>query len=143
MLGREPIVDRDDHQSRFTDELAAEHVVRVEIADHPATAVEVHQRRHRRCRRGARRPINPHRDRTDRRLGDDVGDRADLRRRRRGRRPRLAKELTRFFRRQRVIRGPPGLDDEIEHRLRLRIQSHGHSPARDGARPIILLTHDL
>ncbi len=43
MLGREPIIDRDHDQLAFMGELAAGHIMGIEIADHPAAAVEEHE----------------------------------------------------------------------------------------------------
>ena len=43
VLGREAIVDRDHDQLALIGELAADDVVGVEIADHPAAAMEEHQ----------------------------------------------------------------------------------------------------
>ncbi len=45
MFGREPIIDRDDDHFAFIGKLAAHHIVRVEIADHPAAAVKIDQAR--------------------------------------------------------------------------------------------------
>ena len=43
MLGRQPIIDGDHDQLALMGELAADHVMGVEIADHPAAAVKEHQ----------------------------------------------------------------------------------------------------
>ena len=43
VLGRKPIVDGDHDQLALMGELAADHVVRFEIADHPAAAVKEHE----------------------------------------------------------------------------------------------------
>ena len=45
VLGREAVIDRDHDQRACIGELAADDVVGVEIADHPAAAMEEHQRR--------------------------------------------------------------------------------------------------
>ena len=45
VLGRQAIIDRDHDQLAFIGELAAHHVVGIEIADHPAAAVKEHQAR--------------------------------------------------------------------------------------------------
>ena len=45
VLGREAIVDGDDDQLALMGHLAADHVVGIDIADHPAAAVEEHQAR--------------------------------------------------------------------------------------------------
>ena len=43
VLGREAVIDRDHDQLALMGELAADHVMGIEIADHPAAAVEEHQ----------------------------------------------------------------------------------------------------
>ena len=45
VLGRQPVVDGDDDRGRRVGECAAELVVALQVADHPAAAVEVDQRR--------------------------------------------------------------------------------------------------
>src|ERR1700686_1725044 len=52
MFGREPVIDGDDEKLSLIGELAAHHVMRIKIADHPATAVKEHQAR----RKSARLP---------------------------------------------------------------------------------------
>src|SRR5690606_34754620 len=44
VLGREPIVDREHGAARAIRELPAERIVRVDVADRPAAAMEVHER---------------------------------------------------------------------------------------------------
>ena len=43
MFGSEPIVHGEHHATGTVSEFAAQHVVRVEVTDHPATTVVVHQ----------------------------------------------------------------------------------------------------
>ena len=43
MLGGEPIVDGEHQQLAFMGELAADHVMGLDIADHPAAAMEEHE----------------------------------------------------------------------------------------------------
>ena len=54
MLGREAVVDGDDLATRLVGERAAQRIMRLEIADHPAAAMEIDQCRHRAagCDRG-------------------------------------------------------------------------------------------
>jgi hypothetical protein len=71
VLGAHAVVDRDDRAARAVGELAAEHVVGVEVADGPAAAVEVHQhRRRRRVVAAPRRPVQAQRDRAVRPSAD-------------------------------------------------------------------------
>ena len=66
VLGREAVIDRDHDQLALVGQLAAHHVMGIEIADHPAAAVKEHQARREtvglaqlssacRCARGSRR----------------------------------------------------------------------------------------
>ena len=43
MLGRQAIIDGDNDELTFVGQLAAHHIVGIEIADHPAAAMEKHQ----------------------------------------------------------------------------------------------------
>ena len=47
MLGRKTVIDRDHLAARLVGERAAERVMRVEIADHPAATMKIDQRRRR------------------------------------------------------------------------------------------------
>ena len=60
MLRAESIVDRKNSAARAVRKLATQHIVRVEIADCPTTAVEEDERRQELCRRGAERAIGAH-----------------------------------------------------------------------------------
>ena len=89
VFGREPIVDGDDDQLAFMGELAADHVMGIEIADHPAAAVKEHQARREAVGLAQRlRRVDARRDRAVRRgdrqrldrfklgrfgIGDDAG----------------------------------------------------------------------
>ena len=45
VLGRQPIIDGDHDELTFVGQLAAHHVMGIEIADHPAAAMKEHQAR--------------------------------------------------------------------------------------------------
>jgi len=47
VLGRQPVIDRDHDQLAFVGQLAAHHVMGIEVADHPAAAMKEHQARRR------------------------------------------------------------------------------------------------
>ena len=127
VLGREPVIDRDHDQLAFVGQLAAHHVVGIEIADHPAAAVKEHQARREAvglpqlCRRVDARGDRPggrgDRERLDRfefrRLG--IADEAGLQ-----------IELARLGRRQRLVRRPAGFLERLEHGGGIGIEGHGH-----------------
>ncbi len=62
VLGRQAVVDRDDGAAGGIGEMAAERVVRFDIADDPAAAVEIDQHRQVRRRRGAGAAIEAQRN---------------------------------------------------------------------------------
>ena len=132
VLGRQPIVDRDDDQLAFIGELAAHHVMGIEIADHPAAAVKEHQAR--------RKPVGcPRRSSACRRApgsipcGEGIAsgvDRFQFRRLGIGDEAGLQIELARFGRRQRFVRRAAGFLKRLEHGGGIGIEGDGH-----GGRP--------
>ena len=67
-LGRFPILHREHRAARAVGERAADDIVRVEIADHPAAAVEIDQRGQHFVLGRVLRPVRAHWNRTGRRL---------------------------------------------------------------------------
>ena len=66
VLGRQPVIDRNDDAARGVGERAADLVVALQVADHPAAAVEEDQGRLRLILAGALAAIQPQRDRPGR-----------------------------------------------------------------------------
>ena len=77
VLGGQAIVHRDHAGAGLRGELPAEDVMRLQIADHPAAAVEVDVDRQPRGVGHSRRPVEAERDLTRRALGGEVPYRAD------------------------------------------------------------------
>src|SRR5437867_4151193 len=125
VLRRQTIVDVDDADARARRELSAEHVVRLDVADDPAAAVEEDERGQHRRRRHTFRTIETHGDRSRRTAGRQILHRSDLRRRRRGCGARVAEHLARVLRRELMVGRAPRLDDEVNDGLRLRIERGG------------------
>jgi hypothetical protein len=125
VLRRQAVVDGDDRNTRLGRDLPALDVVRVEVADDPAAAVEIDEHRKRRAGRHTGGSVDPQRDRPAGPVGGEVFDRADLRRCRRRGRTGLAEQLSGVLGRQRVVGGTPRLDDKIDHFLGLGIEGHG------------------
>ena len=76
-LGREAIVDRDHGAARLHGQIATQHIMGVEVADHPAAAMKIDQHRQRagRCRQGA---IQAQRNRAVRAVSAQFANRVDL-----------------------------------------------------------------
>ena len=84
-------------------DLAAEHIVAVEVADHPAAAVVEHQCRARAVFASVERPVNAYGDSAMRRGDLQVFDRSNLRWIGLHRGARRIRDLARFGRRNRVV----------------------------------------
>jgi hypothetical protein len=125
VFGAHAVVDRDHRAPRAVGQLPAQHVVRVEIADDPATAVVVHQHRQ---RAGARtqRPVQAHRDGAVRAVRGEVAHLGHFRGQRLRGGAALAVEGPRIGGRQRVGRRNAARLDEVEQGARLGMQ-HGVS----------------
>ena len=127
VLGREAIIDRDHDQLAFVGQLAAHHVMGIEIADHPAAAVKEHQARReavglpqllrRVDARGDRAVRGGDRERLDRfqfrrlGIGDDAAGQI---------------KLARLRRRQRFVRRAAGLLEGLVDGGGIGIENDGH-----------------
>ena len=73
VLGRQPIIDGEHQQLAFMGELAADHVMGLDVADHPAAAMEEHEAWRKAVLLAQRlRRVEPRRDRAVRRWDRDV-----------------------------------------------------------------------
>ena len=73
VLGREPVIDGEHQQLAFMGELAADHVMGLEIADHPAAAMEEDEAGRKAVLLAQRlRRVEPRRDRAVRRGDCDI-----------------------------------------------------------------------
>ncbi len=120
VLGTEAIVDRDHRAHREVGELAARHVVRLEVADGPAAAVEEHQRRQHLAVLRSHGTVVPHADAA----GVEILDAGDLGRRARQLAARLAIQRTRRRGVELRIRRDVGARGAFEQRARLRVELH-------------------
>ena len=114
VLGAEPVVDRQHRDAGLQRQLAAQHVVRVAVADGPAAAVEVHQQR----QRAGRRPVQPQRDAVGRQVAH-LGHRRRLGLRERA--P-LQVEAARVGRRQRVRGRHAAFDHQVDQGTGLGVE---------------------
>ena len=123
VLGREPVVDGDDHDVGAAADPAAGLVVGVEVADHEAAAVEVDQQRSATRRCFTRRSVDPRRPLGHRGLLDlpDLHDVVRLHRVARHRPERLPRHL----RRRLVHRWIAGVLDQLEQGGGPGVQRHG------------------
>ena len=128
-LGRQPIVDGEDHDAGLDRELRAEHVVAVEIAEHPAAAVGEDQARQLGVAERRDRPVDTHLDRTGRagNVAVDDGDAIGPRTLRAGAGREIL--LARRFGAERDPRRPVGRRHEVQESLGFGIECHEHSLA--------------
>jgi hypothetical protein len=126
MLRPHPVVDRHHRAARAVGELAAQGVVGVEVADDPAPAVKVDERRQRRSAR-ARGPVRAQGDRPGRPFGAQFDGARHLGRRRLREEAPLAVRRPRFGRCERVQRRHADTLDQLEQGFRFRVE-HGLSP---------------
>ena len=117
-LGREAIVHREHGAARAERELAADDVVRVEVADGPAAAMEEHERRQDLI---GHRAIHAHGDLF---RGNQQPHLGDLRRFGGENRAGIAVDPARDERRHGVIRRQRRARDALEQRRGLRMQTH-------------------
>ena len=143
VLGCEPIVDGDDETRGGVGERSADLVVALEVADHPAPAVEVDERRLKLVIGHALATIEPERDRAGWPHGferDHLRDRLGVGLQN-GARSQV--RLARFGRRQRLDRRAPRGDDQIAHLLCVGMQlllSHARSPSYVARHPRMRFT---
>ena len=128
VLGRQRIGHRDHDRLRRHGERAREAVVRVEVAEHEAAAVEEHDDRQHLLRR---RVVDAHVERPHRGVDAPVGDRGH---RRAGwqRREHAAHALSDRVGRERVHVGEAGGGEAIQMRLGLGMKRHVLSSGGEG-----------
>ena len=123
VLRAHAVVHRHHRATGAEGQLAAQRVVRVQVADDPAAAVVVHQHRRRRLALGrGLGVVQAQRDRTQRSLGHQVARLGDGRRLGLRHGAALAVETARLGRAQRVRRRYAALDHQVEQELRLGMQ---------------------
>ena len=122
VLGRQPVVDRDDHRRHGRRQGPAQRVVGVEGPDHPAAAVEEDHDRERRLPLGG---VDPHRQLPGRPGHDPVGDRGHGHRRPVQGRGVLDVEVPRLGDRLAVQGRPARPRHLVEQRPDLRQEGHG------------------
>ena len=123
-LGGEPIVDGEDRDAGLDRELRAEHVVAVEIAEHPAAAMGEDQARQLGIGQRRDRAVDPHLDRSGRArdAAVDDGDAVGPRTLRAGAGREIL--LARRFGRERDPRRPVGRRHEVQESLGFGIECH-------------------
>src|SRR5579883_3330706 len=122
VLGGEPVTDGDDRAAARVGDQPADAVVSVKVADHPAAAMKIDERRQRRSARGAEPAVEAERDLPAGAKRLEIADLRDLRRIGLQYAPAGAVELARLGRRQRLVGRAAGLEDEVEHALGIGIE---------------------
>jgi len=120
VLGAHAVVDGHDDEARLVGQLAAQHVVGVQVAHGPATAVVVDQ-----CGRrtgSAGRPVQAQRDVAVRAVGGEVQHLGHVARFGLGGAAALQVEATRVLRAQRVGRRHTALHHQVEQGLGLGVE---------------------
>ena len=128
-LGRQPVVDGEHHDAGLHRELGAEHVVAVEIAEHPAAAMGVHQRRQLGVGRRRGRPIEAHGE-LARRSGNGALDHLAPRRPRTLGAGRSDNRARAPPGRERVPGRPIGRGHQVDQALRFGIERHSSNSIR-------------
>src|SRR5450631_2836998 len=122
-------------------QLAAHHVVGIQVADHPAAAVEKHQA----WRKAVGLPqdfrcVDASRDRTMRRGDRNRFDRFKFRRFRIGDKATLQIQLARLGRRHRFVGRPAGFLKCLEHGGGIGIEGNGHRAKTSDVRTLIKIS---
>ena len=127
MLGRAAIVDGDDDELTFVGQFSARHVMRIEIADHPAAAVEKHQAgRKAVCLPQRLRRVDPRRDQSVRGGDRERLDRFQFGRIGIGDKASLQIIVARFSGRERFVSRPAGFLKSLVDEGGVGIEGHGH-----------------
>jgi hypothetical protein len=134
MFGRQAVVDGNNDELTFIGQFSAHHVVRIEIADHPAAAVEKYQAGGETVGVAEfQRRVDPRRDRPGGRGNRERLNRFEFGRFRIGDETGLQIKFARLGGRSRFVSWPAGFLKCLEHKGGIGIEGHGHDQ-----KPLIL-----